>query len=418
MENSRYQIPSGLYAIPHDHLDLRPDLEIDHDFLLPNPVKDEKNVWFFWHSGFPNMHPCSQRTVRTWHRRFSKAGWIIRVIDRQPFSPSNLENFLDIKSEWTFPRSFIDNTIDGDYPLQHMSDLVRFPLLLKYGGVYADVGLMQVGDIDRAWRELIDNTLSPYEILSYNCGNNDERFLSNYFLMAKRNNPLLERSHKLLLKLWAADGGKTCTEGMHSSPLLHGTELLGSDLIYDTEGQKGCIIPRCKARILLTDYMIQVQVMSLAMGLVDKEDGWDGPEYCARHIYAIEYIEGSQFINLYTNWNGSRAFELMSLRLPGEGETEGSAEQRLAQEILEECLRRSFAFKLAHGMILTMYNETLGSLWRKHEGSDCVPDTYACYLRHAVLFWCPKALPQRVEFQVIAPFKRGSLLEEAPNSKS
>lgn len=289
-------MPSGLYAIPHGRLDLRADWEIDRDILHPEPIRDEKNIWFFWHSGFSNMHPCSQRTVRTWHRRFSKAGWVIRVIDRQPSSLLNVANFLNTKSEETFPRSFITNTIGGKYPLQHMSDLVRFPLLLKYGGVYADVGLVQIGDIERVWNEMIDNLASPYEIFSYNCGTVDERFLSNYFLMAKCNNPLFERSHKLLLKLWAADGGKTSTEAMHSSPLLKGTELLGGDLIHDAEGQRGCIIPLCEARALLTDYIIQVQVMSLVMGLVDKDDGWNGPLYCAERIYAIEYIEGSQFI--------------------------------------------------------------------------------------------------------------------------
>lgn len=52
----------------------------------------------------------------------------------------------------------------------------------------------------------------------------------------------------------------------------------------------------------------------------------------------------------------------MSLQLPKKGETENSAEQNLAQEIVDECLQRSFAFKLAHGMILKMYNKTLGSL--------------------------------------------------------
>ena len=58
----------------------------------------------------------------------------------------------------------------------------------------------------------------------------------------------------------------------------------------------------------------------------------------------------------------------MSLELPKEGKAEKSADQELAQEIVEECLRRNFAFTLAHGIILTMYKETLGELWRKHLG--------------------------------------------------
>jgi hypothetical protein len=41
---------------------------------------------------------------------------------------------------------------------------------------------------------------------------------------------------------------------------------------------------------MLTDYIIQGQVMSMVMGLVDDEDGWDGPEYVAKRVYAIEFI--------------------------------------------------------------------------------------------------------------------------------
>lgn len=44
MEAPRYPMPTGLYAIPHDRLDLRPDLEFDHDILHPKRVTDEKNV--------------------------------------------------------------------------------------------------------------------------------------------------------------------------------------------------------------------------------------------------------------------------------------------------------------------------------------------------------------------------------------
>ena len=107
------------------------------------------------------------------------------------------------------------------------------------GGGYADVWLMQIGDIDRVWSEMIDNPASPYEIVSYNCGTVTKRFLSNYLLVSKRNNALFERSHKLLLKLWAAGGGKTSMEGL----MLNGTELLGSDSTSDAEGQTGCMIP-------------------------------------------------------------------------------------------------------------------------------------------------------------------------------
>ena len=406
---SDYQIPVGVHAIPSAFLDLRPDSDVDHDLLHPQPVSSEKNIWFFWHSGFANMHPYTQRNIRAWHRRFSKQGWTVRVMDRLPGSPLNIANFLDTTDPATFPRAFVDGTIGGDYAPQHTSDLVRWPLLLKYGGVYADVGLMQIGDLDKLWNETIANDDSRYEVLSYNCGGADERNLANYFLASRRNNPLFERCHRLFLELWAADGGKTSTEGMHSSPLLKGAPIMGDNaLTFEENGKKFSAEEVGK---MLTDYITQGQVLVLVMGLIDEEDSWNGPKYAAEHVFAIEYMIGSQLINEYTAWNGPRAFELMSLHLPKDGEVE-SEDQKLARGIVEACLQKSFGFKLAHGLIIRVLGETLGSLWRKHTGSDNVPGTYAHWLRQGMIYWTPDELPEALDFKEIAPFKRGPLLRE------
>ena len=330
-------------------------------------------------------------------------------MNRLPGSPLNIANFLDTTDPATFPRAFVDGTIGGDYAPQHTSDLVRWPLLLKYGGVYADVGLMQIGDLDKLWNETIANDDSRYEVLSYNCGGADERNLANYFLASRRNNPLFERCHRLFLELWAADGGKTSTEGMHSSPLLKGAPIMGDNaLTFEENGKKFSAEEVGK---MLTDYITQGQVLVLVMGLIDEEDGWNGPKYSAEHVFAIEYMIGSQLINEYTAWNGPRAFELMSLHLPKDGEVE-SEDQKLARGIVEACLQKSFGFKLAHGLIVRVLGETLGSLWRKHTGSDNVPGTYAHWLRQGMIYWTPDKLPEALDFKEIAPFKRGPLLRE------
>lgn len=403
MGSQNYTIPDGLYAVPDQLLDLRPDSEIDHDLLHPQPVAGEKNIWFFWHGGFSNMHPYTRRTVRAWHRRFSKQGWTVRVVDREPSSPLNVANFLDIDDPETFPRAFVDGTIGGDYAAQHTSDLVRWPLLLRYGGVYADVGMIQIGDLDRLWNETIGNPASPYEVISYG------RTLSNYFLASNRNNPLFSRCHKLLLKLWAADGGKNSTDGMHASPLLDGLPLMATNLSFEEDGKK--FGPEDVSR-LLSDYIIQGQVMTMVMGLVDEEDNWDGPKYAAEHVYAIEFTAGSQLINDLTQWNGPRQYELMSLSLPGAGEAE-SEDQKQAREIVETCLQKSFGFKLAHGLILRVMGDTLGSLWRKHDGSDNVPGTYAHWLRYGTTYWNQKEIPPPLELNDIEQTKKGPLLRKA-----
>lgn len=409
MDPSSYPIPAGLQKIPDHLLDLRPDEEVDQDLLNPKPVADEKNVWFFWHAGYKNMHPYTQRNVRAWHRRLSKHGWIVRVLDRQPSSPLNVANFLDISDPRTFPRAFVDGTIGGDYAAQHTSDLVRWPLLLKYGGVYADVGLMQIGDLNRLWNETIGNPESRFEVVSYNAGGVDGRSLMNYFLASNRNNPLFDRCHRLLLELWAADGGTTSTDGMHSSPLLKEVPLMGGSFTIKEDDK---VLGPDQVSRLLTDYIIQGQVLTMVMGLVDEEDGWNGPQYVADHVYGIEYMEGSQLINEFTNWDGQKAFDLMSLSLPKPGEPE-SAQQREARQVVEGCLQRSFGFKLAHGLILRVFKSTLGSLWRGNPGSDDVPGTYAHWFRHATIYWNQNNIPPTLEFEVIPAFKKGPLLRAA-----
>lgn len=353
------------------------------------------------------MHPYTQRSIRAWHRRFSKSGWVIRVLDRLPSSPLNVANFLDISDRDTFPRAFVDGTIGGNYAPQHTSDLIRFPLLLKYGGVYADVGLIQIGDLDRLWRETLGDSGSSYEIISYNIGGVDAHNLTNYFLASGKDNPLFARCHKLLLKLWAADGGKEDTEGMHSNPLLKDVPLMGGTFAIEENGKT--IGPEEVSKIL-TDYIIQGQVISLVMGLVDEEDNWNGPKYVAEHVYAMDYMPGSQLINEFTSWDGNKAFDLMSLSLPKDGAVEDD-EHRQAREIVEACLRKSFAFKLAHGLIIRVLGETLGSLWRKHTGSDDVPGTYAHWLRHGTMYWCQEDILPPLKFKVITPLKIGRLLE-------
>lgn len=408
MDSPTYSLPQGLHAIPAELLDLRPDAEVDHDLLHPKPVTDEKNVWFFWHTGYTHMHPYTQRNIRAWHRRLAPQGWTIRVLDRLAASPGNVANFLDVGDPRTFPRAFVDGTIGGDYAPQHTSDLVRWPLLLKYGGVYADVGLIQIGDLDRLWRETVGDPASRFEALSYNADGVEGRTLMNYFLAARRGNALFARSHELLLALWAADGGQTSTEGMHRSPLLRGVPLMATEETIEEEGGK--IGPEELSR-MLTDYIIQGQVMTMVMGLVDEEGGWDGPQYVADHVYGIEFMEGSQLINELTEWDGQKAFDLMSLPMPRAGEAE-SAEQRQARAIVETCLQRSFGFKLAHGLILRVMGPTLGSLWRKHDGSDDVPGTYAHWFRHGTVYWNQDGIPPTLDFQVIAPYKKGPLLRE------
>lgn len=401
-------IPSEMHAIPNELLDLRSDADIDAELLHPHPITGVKNIWFFWHSGYANMHPYTQRNVRAWHRRFTKQGWTVRIVDRQSDSKNNIAELLDVSDRKLFPRAFADESLTGPYARQHTSDLVRWPLLLRYGGVYADVGMMQIGDLDTLWNDTIANPQSRYEVLSYMPSGQDHYSLCNYFLAALPNNALFARCHELLLALWATDGGKTSTDGMHASPLLQGVPLMGGEFTI-TEDDGTFIGPEVVSR-LLTDYIIQGQVATAVMGLVDVEENWNGPAYCLEHFYAIEFMEGSQLINDLTAWDGQEAFDLLSLPMPKEGDQESDKQQK-ACEIVKACLTRSFGFKLAHGLILRVNKVTLGSLWRDNPGSDVVPGTYANWLRHGIAYWNQNKIPRCIKLPLLPPSKVGRLLE-------
>ncbi|KAI9695932.1 MAG: hypothetical protein M1820_008344 [Bogoriella megaspora] len=409
MSQPNYPIPNGLYAIPPTELDLRTPSEIDEALLHPPSISSEKNIFFFWATGLRTLYPYTKRNVHAYFRRLHPHNWSIYVLDLVDGSPLHVSNFLSLDDENVVPKAFRDGELDGEYKMQHYSDLVRWPLLLKYGGCYIDVGMLGIGDLNRLWEETIGNAGSPYEAVSYSDAGSQSPNLANYFLASGKGNPLFERCHRLLLELWK---GKTNTEGMHRSALLKGTPLMQSTIAMEDgeteeENQK-------RARELsesLTDYIIQGQVMTMVMGLVDEEDGWDGPRYVAEHVYGIDFMVGSQLVNEYTSWDGQKAWDLLSLEIPKEGEVESDV-QKQAREIVEGCLQRSFGFKLAHGLILKVTKVTLGSLWRKHEGSDDVPGTYAHWLRYAMASWNQEQLPPPGKLNW-PPIKKGSLLKES-----
>jgi hypothetical protein len=84
----------------------------------------------------------------------------------------------------------------------------------------------------------------------------------------------------------------------------------------------------------------------------------------------------------------------------------------ILRTIVEACLQRNFSFKLAHGMILKLGAETLGSSWRADERFDNIPRTYGHLLRHGITYWNQDDPPPYLNFQIIAPTRVGPLLRE------
>ena len=341
------------------------------------PIPGSKSIFAFWHSGIHTLPPYLLRNVIAWHRRFSPLGWTLYLLDTVPDSPLNVAHFIDTSSLSTVPEAFIRGTLSGRYAAQHTSDLIRYPLLLKYGGVYLDVGILQFGDLDWLWVEHISNPKSTYDFAGFTMG--EESQIVNFALMCGPDNPLVHRAHYILLKLWE---NKTNTDGMHLHPLVSHVPLMRvpHEVVVDDEGQGKMVINDAA----MTDYAIQIQCMGSAQHWLDPEDDWNGPEYVNKKCWLLSMMDGAFAHEQMTSWSGQRQLSLLQLALPkGEGEN-ASEDHKLARKMVETTVGKSWCLKLGHGFSAKLFGgDTLGMLWRKHDESDCKPGTYAGWLRWA-----------------------------------
>lgn len=193
-------------------------------------------------------------------------------------------------------------------------------------------------------------------------------------------------------------------ESMPSNPFLKGVPLIWDSL---TIKEKGRTIGAKEVSLMSADYVVHAQAMACVMGIIDEEDHWNGPKYVAAHVYSIDHLVGSHLTDEIIRWDGKKTFDLMLLSLPKENDVE-SAEQKQAREIVKACLQKSFGSKSTHGLI---FGETLGSLWRKHVGSDGVPGTHAHWLKHGTMYGNPDEISPLLYFKVAEPFKAGMLRE-------
>ncbi|KAF2688882.1 hypothetical protein K458DRAFT_414576 [Lentithecium fluviatile CBS 122367] len=342
------------------------------------PKEGGKNIFAFWHSGINHLPPYLLRNVINWHRRYAPLGWTVYLLDNVRDSPLNVSKYIDTTSPSVVPEAFRKGTLDGGYVAQHTSDLIRYPLLLKYGGVYLDAGILLFGDLDWLWTQHIANPASPYDFFGFTMAAAPDISIVNFTLISLPNNPLIRRAHRILLRLWE---GKTNTTGMHKHPLVSHVPLLRvtKAVVVEEEGKEKMVIND----EAMTDYAIQIQCMGAAQRWLDEEAGWDGPAYVREKCYLLSMIDATYIHEQLTFWSGKRQHDLFSLALSKFGEKENE-KQAFARKIVESVVGKAWCIKLGHGFSAKLFGaDTLGMLWRKHVGSDCVEGTYAGWLRWA-----------------------------------
>lgn len=377
----------------------------------PRPTAGSKNIFAFWYKGITHLHQYLLRNVLAWHRRFASLGWTIYVIDVVPGSPLHISNFLDMSDPDTFPAAFREERLGGAYVLQHTSDLIRFPLLLKYGGICLDVGVLMFGDLNWLWETHISNPASPYDFAGFVMGPPPKGItISNFSLTSTPRNPLVDRAHRILLALWR---NRTDTVGMHADPILEHVPLL--QLPKETNMNIGERFGLTNGYI--TDYAIHQQALGAAQRWADPATGWDGPRYVAEKCWLLSQLDHGYRSEQFTAWNGERAWQLLCGEMPsaaavegGKEEPEETAEQKLARRLVADVVAHSWCWKLLHGLgnRLTGFNP-LGLMWRLHPGSDGRPGTYAAWLRWAQFNLVQERRIQNLEIPLYEPSVRGPI---------
>lgn len=207
----RYPIPEGFRLVSDP--DVRSDEEIAAKLQTYQPVtSSDKNVWAFWHNGWAGMRPWCQRNIINWVRRLGPQ-WTVRVLDDVDGSVNQLSRFVPPSY---FPDAFNNKAMAG--PPQHMSDLLRLPLLFLHGGVWMDVGMLLLRHLDDICWHAIEAPDIPYEMAGILMPLRAEvGTMLNGFIASRRGNAMIRRWHSVYCALWE---GKTTAEGFHTHPLL------------------------------------------------------------------------------------------------------------------------------------------------------------------------------------------------------
>lgn len=91
-----------------------------------NKINQTKKIWVMWWQGQESMPPLVKACFNSLIKN-APAGYEIILL-----TENNWKDYVDI------PEFIIDKFYDGNISITHFSDIIRFALLNKYGGVWLD----------------------------------------------------------------------------------------------------------------------------------------------------------------------------------------------------------------------------------------------------------------------------------------
>lgn len=371
---AQLDLPQGVRLVASEKLDQRSDKEIASWLQKRHAVTSQKNVWTFWNKGWKAMQPWAQRNVINWVRKLGPE-WTVHVLDAVPESETHVKHFVESSF---FPEAFNKGTMDGLFVGPHQGDLVRLPLLWKYGGAWMDVGTLLFRHLDEIWWNRIIDPASPCELGGFAVEFREKyHTMLNGFLLCQSGNPFIKRWHDIYLSLW--DPNTTNANGFHKHPLLahiKAIETPSDRVIEDPE--------MITAVDVMLDYLAHFLCLERLRGLSDPNDGFDGAEYFATKIFLAPAMQELFALQPLTKWSGIEQNNLFRIRLD---DPKDEIWQK-ANAYVRDAFANQSAIKVSRGPKNPKL-VCLAELWDKEEflDADHREGTFASYLRYGSIHY-------------------------------
>ncbi|KAK3306126.1 uncharacterized protein B0T15DRAFT_534446 [Chaetomium strumarium] len=393
----QHDLPEGTRLRPSSAQDPRTDSEIIAALTSPpREVTSQKNIWAFWDKGFSQLHGWQQRNIIGWVRKLGPTGWTVRVLDNVRGSPANVFHYLDYNNDNSttlpVPEAVVANGSGGSnlgpHSGQHMSDLVRLPLLHRYGGIYLDVGVMLLGDIDKSLWQPIADASTAYRIggFAHQHRANSWGSMQNFCIAAQAGEELLARWQRIMVAAWSGhSNSNSSSEGLSRHPVFDGVPSAINPRVLMT------IQPGSEQRLL--DYWVNLLAWEKLKVTIDSTSAFNGPEYVRKHVLLLDPMQEAFAAEVRTRLNTARLFALLTcprdINKPVDvvgGGVGGGVDPELhaeAKALVEYLLSSSTLLKLYHGHGY-MLAPPLATFWEApgNEDADARPGTFGELLRY------------------------------------
>ncbi|OJD22070.1 hypothetical protein ACJ73_06590 [Blastomyces percursus] len=277
-----------------------PEFQADLKYVEPRDARTDEEIL----SALNAFTPC-KRNVANWSRVCGPS-WIIRVLDALPDSPNSALKYLPADM---LPEAFTKGTMEGPYTGPHSANFLRGACLYLHGGVFMDVGILLVLDLDRVcWATLADD--SSHNNVAVPCMY--DVVMTNHFVASRKGDPFIKRRHDLFVHLW---GNRTSHAGMANGP--------ASQLDLAAAAQNGYQFEFSVDAMTVLEYITQVLCWGRLCGLEDAGDGFGCADYAADNFLWFDSLKEDWALETIVVFRGQNAFDALSTRLDADPESEG-----------------------------------------------------------------------------------------------